>query len=161
MKTDTNNNIITVYRVNSGYANVQDNLTLRRPSSEYIYSELRVILPAGYTLGETTSGEPAVFDLNDEHCAVCLNSRHGNTVLLVNAGGYTALRYAPDEAQPIPLREARLKAGLTQQQLSDASGVNARQIRRVEIRESEAGNLTAKNLLAIADALGVDPHKLI
>lgn len=61
----------------------------------------------------------------------------------------------------IPLRYARIAAGLTQQQLADISGVNVRQIRRVEIGEAEAGNLTAKNMLAIADALGVDPHALL
>ena len=32
---------------------------------------------------------------------------------------------------------------------------------KVESGESLAGNLTAKNLIAIADALGVDPHILI
>lgn len=61
----------------------------------------------------------------------------------------------------IPLRDARIAAGITQKQLADASGVNVRQIQRVEIGESDAGNLTARNLLAIADALGVDPHDLI
>ena len=46
----------------------------------------------------------------------------------------------------------RVKAGLKQ---------NIRQIQRVELGESEAGNLTAKNLLALADVLGIDPHELI
>ena len=55
----------------------------------------------------------------------------------------------------------RVKAGLTQQQLAAASDVNVRQIQRVESGASSAGNLTARNLLAIADALGVDPHDLI
>ena len=50
---------------------------------------------------------------------------------------------------------------LTQQQLAELSGVNVRQIRRVEIGEAEAGNLTAKNLLSLADALSVDPHSII
>ena len=59
------------------------------------------------------------------------------------------------------LRAARISAGMTQQQLSAASGVNARQIQRVELGESTAGNLTAKNLLSLADALGVDPRALI
>ena len=61
----------------------------------------------------------------------------------------------------VPLTEARRAAGLTQAALSAASGVNVRQIRRVEIGESSAGNLTAKNILALADTLGVDPHDLI
>lgn len=59
------------------------------------------------------------------------------------------------------LELTRRAAGLSQQQLSEISGVNVRQIRRVELGESTAGNLTASNLLAIADALGVDPHELV
>ncbi len=59
------------------------------------------------------------------------------------------------------LEWARLSAGLTQKQLGDASGVNIRQIQRVELGEAQAGNLTAKNLLALADALEVDPHDLV
>ena len=59
------------------------------------------------------------------------------------------------------LKSARTNAGMTQQQLADASGVNIRQIRRVELGTSEAGNMSARNLLSIADILEVDPRKLI
>lgn len=59
------------------------------------------------------------------------------------------------------LEFARRAAGFTQKQLADASGVNIRQIQRVESGRSTEGNVTAKNLLAIADALGVDPHILL
>lgn len=59
------------------------------------------------------------------------------------------------------LEWSRRMAGLTQAQLAEASGVNIRQIQRVELGEAEAGNLTAKNLIAIADALNVDIHRLI
>lgn len=55
----------------------------------------------------------------------------------------------------------RLTAGITQGELAKKSGVNVRQIQRVELGESDAGNLTAKNLLAIADALGVEVKDLI
>ena len=55
----------------------------------------------------------------------------------------------------------RVKAGLTQKQLAERSGVNIRQIQRVELGEAEAENLTAKNLLAIADALGVELRVLL
>ena len=58
-------------------------------------------------------------------------------------------------------KTARKNAGMTQQQLADASGVNIRQIRRVELGTSEAGNMSARNLLAIADILEVDPRELI
>lgn len=59
------------------------------------------------------------------------------------------------------LEWARRMAELTQAQLAEASGVNIRQIQRVELGEAEAGNLTAKNLLSIADALGVDMRALL
>lgn len=55
----------------------------------------------------------------------------------------------------------RRAAGLSQKELSEASSVNIRQIQRVELGEAEAGNLTAKNLLAIADALGVELRRLL
>lgn len=59
-----------------------------------------------------------------------------------------------------PLNYYRAQAGLTQMQLSAASSVNIRQIQRVELGESDAGNITARNLIALADALGVDPRDL-
>lgn len=74
------------------------------------------------------------------------------------SGDFTMKQYGLTK---IPLVEARRAAGLTQKELADASGVNVRQIQRVELGEAEAGNLTAKNLLAIADALGVGPKELI
>lgn len=59
------------------------------------------------------------------------------------------------------LEWSRRMAGMTQAQLAEKSGVNIRQIQRVELGEAEAGNLTARNLLSIADALGVDARDLI
>lgn len=59
------------------------------------------------------------------------------------------------------LEWARRMAGVTQTELAAKSGVNIRQIQRVEIGEAEAGNLTAKNLIAISDALDVDAKKLL
>lgn len=59
------------------------------------------------------------------------------------------------------LEWSRRMAGMTQAQLAEKSGVYIRQIQRVELGEAEAGNLTAKNLLSIADALDVDARDLI
>lgn len=71
------------------------------------------------------------------------------------------MNHMEKERIAIPLRDARLAAGLTQKQLAKLSGVNSRQIQKVEAGEIKAGNMTASNLLAIADALGVDPRRLI
>lgn len=59
------------------------------------------------------------------------------------------------------LEWSRRMAGMTQAELAAKSSVNIRQIQRVELGEAEAGNLTARNLLAIADALGVDMRALL
>lgn len=59
------------------------------------------------------------------------------------------------------LEWSRRMADMTQAELAKKSGVNIRQIQRVELGEAETGNLTAKNLLAIADALGVDAKSLL
>ena len=59
------------------------------------------------------------------------------------------------------LEWSRRMADMTQSELAKKSGVNIRQIQRVELGEAEAGNLTAKNLIAIADALGVDVRELL
>lgn len=56
---------------------------------------------------------------------------------------------------------SRRMADMTQTELAQKSGVNIRQIQRVELGEAEAANLTAKNLIAIADVLGVNPKDLI
>ena len=50
----------------------------------------------------------------------------------------------------------RLVNNMSVTELADASGVALRLIQR-----AERGNMTARNVLAIADALGVDPHDLL
>ena len=59
------------------------------------------------------------------------------------------------------LEWSRRMADMTQADLAQKSGVNIRQIQRVELGEAEAGNLTAKNLISIADALRVDIRRLV
>lgn len=59
------------------------------------------------------------------------------------------------------LEWARLGAGLGQKELSELSGVNVRYIQNVELGTSDAGNLTARNILALASALGAPPEDLI
>lgn len=59
------------------------------------------------------------------------------------------------------LEWSRRMANMTQAELAEKSGVNIRQIQRVELGESDAGNLTAKNLIAIAEVLSVTPKAII
>lgn len=59
------------------------------------------------------------------------------------------------------LEWARLAAGLGQKELAEKSRVNVKYIQNVELGKSDAGNMTAKNILALADALGVEVRDLI
>lgn len=59
------------------------------------------------------------------------------------------------------LEWARISAGLTTAELAERSGVNVRAIQKVESGEAQAGNMTARNILAIADVLDVDIRELI
>lgn len=82
---------------------------------------------------------------------------------------YRASVVAPSDAQLAKWTEDdlpkllyyRKKSGMTQKQLADASGVNVRQIQKVESGEIKLRNASAANVLALADALGIDPHDLI
>ena len=56
------------------------------------------------------------------------------------------------------LRESR---GLTQKALASAAGINITQVQRLESGEAKPANLTLKNALALAAALGVEPKDLI
>lgn len=55
----------------------------------------------------------------------------------------------------------RLKSGMTQSELSKKSGIYIRQIQKIESGEIEPGNMAAKTLFALADALGVDARDLL
>lgn len=59
------------------------------------------------------------------------------------------------------LKKARLRSCFTQKRLAEVSGVDVRYIQNVESGASKAGNMTAKNLLALAHALHADPDWLI
>lgn len=59
------------------------------------------------------------------------------------------------------IREHRKTKHMTLRQLSDLSGVSVTQIQAVETGQSSPGNMAAKNLLAIAAALKVDPYELL
>ena len=59
------------------------------------------------------------------------------------------------------IREHRKSQHLTLHQLSALSGVSVTQIQAVETGKSEPGNMSARNLLAIAKVLNADPYELL
>ena len=59
------------------------------------------------------------------------------------------------------LASLRRSAGLTQQALADKSGVNIRQIQKIEGGETSVARVPLRNAVAIADALNVDVKKLL
>ena len=59
------------------------------------------------------------------------------------------------------LKKLRNAKNMTQKQLADGSGVNIRQIQRVENGDSDMSNITLGNAIKLADALGVDVKELL
>ena len=59
------------------------------------------------------------------------------------------------------IKTARQSAGLTQRQLSDQTGINIRQIQKVEAGDIKLSNLTAANYLRLCRELSLDPWKII
>ena len=59
------------------------------------------------------------------------------------------------------LKKLRTAKNMTQKQLADGSGVNIRQIQRVENGDSDMPNITLGNAIKLADALGVDVKELL
>ena len=55
----------------------------------------------------------------------------------------------------------RRMAQMSIKELAEKSGVNVRLIQNVELGTSEAGNMAARNLIALADALDVDAKLLL
>lgn len=59
------------------------------------------------------------------------------------------------------LKERRAAAGLTQAQLADKAGMNIRQIQKLERGDILPDNLTLKNAVGLANALGITPEQLL
>lgn len=58
------------------------------------------------------------------------------------------------------VRGWRDRRGLTQKALAEKAGINVRLLQKLELGEINIENITAKNLLSIADALDVEPIAL-
>ena len=55
----------------------------------------------------------------------------------------------------------RTEKGMTQTKLAELSGINARQIRKIETGDIKTKNITVGTITALAHALGVDIEDLI
>lgn len=157
----------TLYYIYSGFSNVPDGVSVNEPCAEINYCPEVYELPKGFTVDSDIYGMKYIKDENGiEFKPYTKRLKNGNhTVYLVSEElrDYRSFRLleakSPREIKSI--RTARIEAGITQKQLSDLSGVNIRQIQKAEAGEIKAGNMSAANLLSIADALGVDPRELI
>lgn len=60
-----------------------------------------------------------------------------------------------------PIKHAREAMNMTQKQLAEATGLNHRTIQKLENWERDIGAMEARNLVAIADVLRVEPWVLL
>lgn len=125
------------------------------------YDLIEADLPKGWDahksmLGETLIESPAgtVYLVGD-----CIETVADNPVLAWHDGTdhTTALKWRYKNNN---VREIRNQRGLTLQELSAKTGVNIRQITKLEQGEINIENITAKNLMALAEGLGVAPQDL-
>ena len=59
------------------------------------------------------------------------------------------------------IKTARLAAGMTQQELADKIGVKQSWVGKLEAEEIKIENITARKLVDLAAALGIDPRELL
>ncbi len=59
------------------------------------------------------------------------------------------------------VRARRKALGLSQQKLADSAGMHYKQIQKLEWGETDPGNVTLRNGLRLAKALGIAPEELM
>ena len=59
------------------------------------------------------------------------------------------------------IKKIRTSYGMTQQQLADRTGINLRQIQKIESGEIKIENISAKNFMALAEAMKISPKELL
>ena len=59
------------------------------------------------------------------------------------------------------LYDLRQSRGLTQKALAEQTGINIRQIQKIEKGEIKIDNITLKNAIALADALGINDLRVL
>lgn len=69
--------------------------------------------------------------------------------------------YGLTKESDIRLKQLRVNAGLSQSKLAEASGVNIRQIQKIEAGEIDIGNITLLNASKLASALHVSVSDLL
>ena len=151
-------NTFTAYLIYSDFGRY--GVSLECPGSDVIFDEVTLELPAGWSIDVSADGSQMLIDPNGNSADIFATEH--KTIGAVASSSFRYFRRLPaTESQPKTLRDFRISSGMTQQQLSDASGVNIRQIQRVEGGESDIDNVSAKNLLALSDALGIEPRQLL
>lgn len=132
-----------------------------RPENPYDLVEAE--LPDGWSIWENDCYERILEDPDGTSYPLveCLHTmRDTPFIAWAYADGRTAdislkWRYANNTVRG--LRERR---GYTQKFLAQKAGINVRLLQKLELGEINIENITAKNLLSIADALDVEPYAL-
>lgn len=152
---------VTLYRVDSGFRNVQDGLTLVRPDSSTIYTEAVYDLPEGFEVAVDDCGQPHIYGPDGLATPAPVGRFDRGGVMLVTAGGDRIGLRRVGERPAVTLRTARLAAGLTQTQVAQAAGITTRQLQRAEQDGADPGTISARTLLTICDLLDLDIHEIL
>lgn len=133
---------------------------LQRPGDGVTFDEVTLELPAGWAVVTSPDGVPVLYDHMGNSAGLFATDQKVIGAASANTTRYFRRIPSPGDTRKT-LRDFRKEAGMTQLQLSTVSGVNARQIQRVENGDADIENVTARTLVSLADALGIDPHQLL
>lgn len=155
-----------IYRVH--YKNREVAISLVKPEvSDQIeqVEELEMLLPTDYTVGENWKNEKMIFDEKGNGCKLsATNSKH---VIVAES---IAMRYPKRKGirvddrnqevgkhQGMTIRSLREEAGLTKQDVIDASGLSSRIVYRLEEDGYDIRSIRAEKLMRLAYILDTDP----
>ena len=157
------NMIITLYKIYNSFG--KNYYTLlhpkkKDPKSNAIYDTIEYYLPDEFEVAEDGSGMPAIYK-NSQYYEIKTLNNDIPCLIGTNTERIVLKKVPEDNKEKPTVKELRTKAGITQQQLADATGINIRQIRKIESGEIKMENITAKNFLALAEVLETDPRSLL
>lgn len=122
--------VIKAYRIDSGFANVQDEISLSHPGENTIFNEVFLDLPDGFVVDEGQFGHTYIYDDNGAAWEPVVSLR-GNLYQIVGADGVITVQevYRPAQSH---IKTRRENVGISIRALASAIGVSKTTIENIE-----------------------------
>lgn len=147
-----------IYRVH--YKNREVAISLVKPEvSDQIeqVEELEMLLPTDYTVGENWKNEKMIFDEKGNGCKVIVAESIAMRYPKRKGIRVDDRNQEVGKHQGMTIRSLREEAGLTKQDVIDASGLSSRIVYRLEEDGYDIRSISAEKLMRLAYILDTDP----